>query len=310
MVLSMNETKIKRARLIYNPTAGREGVRKHLAEILEALESVGYETSTYATKGEGDATRAAEMAVERRYDLVIAAGGDGTVNEVINGLAEKEYRPLLGIIPMGTSNDFANAIGASKNIHKALEVLKRGVVKEVDVGKMNDRYFINIAAGGILTELSYEVPSKLKTMLGQFAYYVKGVEKIPGLHPVSVTVEANGQTLNEEMMLFLVANSHTIAGFDKLAPLADISDGLFDVILVRKCNFVELLRIMTMALRGEHIRDPKVIHFKTDKLKIRTSEDVGINLDGEFGGNAPCQFQVLKKHLKVIVSEAESMQKE
>lgn len=294
---------MKRARLIYNPTAGREGVRRHLADILETLERAGYETSAHATITKGDATREAELATLRRYDLVIAAGGDGTVNEVVNGLAEKPYRPTLGVLPLGTSNDFANAIGVPKNIHKAIEILAQGTVKPVDIGRMNNRYFINIGGGGILTELSYEVPSKLKTVLGQFAYYVKGVEKLPGLRPVPVEVRANGKVWNEELMLFLVANSKIIGGFDKIAPYADLSDGLFDVILVKKSNIMELARLMTLVLRGEHLNDSKIIHFQTQHLSVRSPAEVSINIDGELGGTSPCDFRVLRNHLHVIVNQ-------
>ncbi len=294
---------MKRARLIYNPTAGREGVRRHIAEILETLEQAGYETSTHATTAKGDAIREAERAAERRYDLVVAAGGDGTVNEVVNGLAEKPYRPTLGVLPLGTSNDFANAIGIPKNIHKAIEVLAQGTPKPIDIGRMNQRYFINISGGGILTELSYEVPSRLKTVLGQFAYYIKGVEKLPGLRPVPIEVRANGRIWNEELMLFLVANSRIVGGFDKLAPHADLSDGLFDVILVKKTNIMELARLLTLALRGEHLNDPKIIHFQTQHLSVRSPAEVSINIDGELGGTSPCDFRVLKNHLQVIVNQ-------
>lgn len=290
---------MKRARLIYNPTAGRELVRRHLAEILENLEEAGYETSAYATKAKGDATKEATRAALNHYDLVIAAGGDGTVNEVVNGLVEQEHRPMLGILPMGTSNDFAHAIGIPKNIHKAIEALAKGEPKPVDIGRMNDRYFINISAGGIMTELSYEVPSKLKTALGQLAYYIKGMEKLPGLKPVHVEIEANGRIWDEELMLFLVANSPIIGGFDKLAPKADVSDGLFDVILLKKCSILELGKLLTLAMRGEHLEDPRVIHFKTDHLSIR-GDAVSINVDGELGGTSPCEYQLLKNHLQVL----------
>lgn len=294
---------MKRARLIYNPTAGREGVRRHIATILETLEQAGYETSTHATTGKGDATREAELAAFRRYDLVVAAGGDGTVNEVVNGIADKPYRPTLGVLPLGTSNDFANAIGVPKNLNKAIQLLTNGVPKAIDIGRMNHRYFINIGGGGILTELSYEVPSKLKTMLGQFAYYVKGVEKLPGLKPVLVEVRANNNVWTEELMLFLVANSRIIGGFDKLAPQADLSDGLFDVILVKKCNIMELIRLLTLVLRGEHLHDSKIIYFQTNQLSIRSQAEVSINIDGELGGSSPCDFRVLKNHLQVIVNQ-------
>src|SRR5690606_16762504 len=114
---------MKRARIIYNPTSGREAFKKELPNVLQKLEDAGYEASAHATKGEGDATEAAKIAVERKYDLLVAAGGDGTINEVIHGLAEKEYRPKLAIIPTGTTNDFARALQIPRDISKAVDII-------------------------------------------------------------------------------------------------------------------------------------------------------------------------------------------
>ena len=164
---------MKRARIIYNPTAGREAFRKHLGEVLEKLEIAGYETSCHATTGEGDATEAAKKAVERGFDLIIAAGGDGTLNEVVAGVSPFENRPKIGLIPMGTTNDFARALQIPRDIDDALDIIIRGETIPVDVGLMNDRHFINIAGGGRLTELTYDVPSRLKTVLGQLGLLFK-----------------------------------------------------------------------------------------------------------------------------------------
>lgn len=158
---------MKRARLIYNPSSGREIIRRRLPEILDLLESAGYETSCHATKGEGDATEEAARAVSRGFDVIIAAGGDGTIYEVVNGMAEKKTRPALGIIPCGTSNDLARALGIPRSVGRACRIIASGKKKKVDIGRINNRYFINIAGGGSLTNLTYEVPSKLKTVMGQ-----------------------------------------------------------------------------------------------------------------------------------------------
>lgn len=294
---------IKRARLIYNPSAGREIVKKNLAMILEHLEKAGYETSTFATKGKGDATREARRACEKKYDLVVAAGGDGTLYEVINGLSERAFRPKLAVLPMGTSNDFAHSIGVPKDLKGALDVIDKGITKKIDIGKMNRKYFINIAGGGVLTELTYEVPSKLKTTIGQLAYYIKGIEKVPFMKPFALTYEVNGIKKEEETLIFLVTNSNTVGGFDKLAPNAKIDDGLFDVFIVKKCNLRELARVMALLLKGEHIHDPNVIHFQTDHVRFDVKEDVLINLDGELGGTSPCDFVMLKEHIEMIVND-------
>ncbi|WP_315969615.1 diacylglycerol kinase [Numidum massiliense] len=257
------------------------------------------ETSCHATKREGDAIAAARAA--SAYDVVIAAGGDGTIHEVINGLAGMSTRPQLGIIPAGTTNDFARAIGIPRNMREACRVIGDGYTLPIDIGRMNERYFINIAGGGWLTDVTYDVPSKLKAVIGQLAYYAKGLEKIPTIHPIRVTIETNDETIEETIMLFLIANSSSVGGFEKLAPEADLSDGLFDVIVVKKVNLPEFIRIAGMTLRGEHVNHPQVRYFKTNRLRITSPDEVLINLDGEQGSELPCEFEVLSHHFQLIV---------
>lgn len=278
-------------------------MKRKLPDILQRLEQGGIETSTHATIGEGDATLAAAEAADRGFDIVIAAGGDGTLYEVINGLAPKETLPKLGILPLGTTNDFARALGIPKYWEYACDLIVQQYSRGIDVGKANKKYFINIAGGGSMTELSYEVPSKLKTMIGQLAYYMKGLEKLPRLRPIELQIKSpvwNGQ---EEAMLFLVANSNSVGGFERLAPDASLSDGLLDVLLLRKCNLAEFLRIATAAQRGEHINDPHIVYFQTNELQVTTPDYVQLNLDGEFGGTLPVKFSLLPKHLQIIVDE-------
>lgn len=293
---------MRRARLIYNPTSGREEMKRRLADVLQRLDTAGIETSCHATTGEGDATHAAADAVNRGYDMIIAAGGDGTLNEVVNGMAGKEDLPPLGIFPVGTTNDFARALGIPRYWEDYCDLVIRNVTRPIDVGQANDRYFINIAGGGTLTELTYEVPSKLKTMIGQLAYYLKGIEKMVSLAPQELIINASGHTpIHDEFMVFLIANSNSVGGFEKLAPGASIDDGLFDVIALRKCNLAEFVRVVTLALRGEHVNDKKVIHFRTDHMEVVSSGPVQLNLDGEFGGVLPATFRILPQHLRIFV---------
>ncbi|MDO7907562.1 diacylglycerol kinase [Paenibacillus sp. JX-17] len=292
---------MKRARLIYNPTSGREEMRRRLADILARLDAGGIEASCHATTGEGDATIAAADAVERGYDMIIAAGGDGTLNEVINGMAEKENRPPLGVFPLGTTNDFARALGIPRSWEDYCDLVIGQQTRPTDLGKANHRYFINIAGGGSLTELTYEVPSKLKTMIGQLAYYWKGLEKMVSLSPQELIIRADGQEeMHDEFMLFLIANTNSVGGFEKLAPHATIDDGLFDVIALRKCNLAEMIRLVTMALRGDHLNDKKIVHFKTDYMEVSSPGYVQLNLDGELGGTLPATFRNLPRHLEIF----------
>ncbi|MFD1708202.1 diacylglycerol kinase [Siminovitchia sediminis] len=292
---------MKRARIIYNPTSGREIFRRHIADVLQKLEKAGYEASCHATTGAGDATLAARTAVERKYDVLICSGGDGTINEVINGLAEQEYRPKIGIIPTGTTNDFARALHIPRDIDAAVDVIIKGDTIPVDIGRMNDSYFINIAGGGKLTELTYEVPVKMKTVLGQLAYYLKGIEMLPSIRATEVSIEYDGKLFEGEIMLFLVGLTNSVGGFEKLAPDASINDGLFSLLILKKTNLAEFIRVATLALRGEHIDDPHVIYTKANHIKVKSKEKVQLNIDGEYGGLLPVEFYNLYRHLEVFV---------
>ncbi|EKN71528.1 putative lipid kinase [Neobacillus bataviensis LMG 21833] len=292
---------MKRARLIYNPTSGREVLKRNLPEILGKLEIAGYEASCHATTGAGDATAAARLAVERQYDVVIAAGGDGTIHEVVNGLAEQEYRPKLGIIPAGTTNDFARALHIPRDVGSAVDIITNGELIPVDIGRINDRYFINIAGGGKITEITYEVPSKLKTMLGQLAYYLKGMEMLPAFKASDLKIEYDGKLFEGEAMMFLVGLTNSIGGFEKLAPDSSINDGLFSLLILKKVNLAEFVRIATLAIRGEHVNDPNVLYTQANRIKVYSDEKVQLNLDGEFGGLLPAEFENLYRHLEVFV---------
>lgn len=290
---------MKRARIIYNPTAGREAFKKHIGDVLETLERAGYETSCHATTCEGDATTAAKVAVEREFDLIVAVGGDGTLNEVIAGVSPFAKRPKIGLIPMGTTNDFARALKIPRDVDKALEIIVKGDTIPVDVGTMNDRHFINIAGGGRMTELTYDVPSKLKSVLGQLAYYLKGIEMLPSIHASHVRIEYDGEVFDDEAMMFLIGLTNSVGGFEKLAPGSSLNDGKFTLLILKKCNIAEFIRIVTLASRGDHLDDPLVIASKAQKIKVTSSEEVLLNLDGEYGGMLPATFENLCRHIEM-----------
>ncbi|GAB1612976.1 MULTISPECIES: diacylglycerol kinase [Mammaliicoccus] len=290
----------KRARIIYNPTSGRELFKRALPDVLIKLEQAGYETSAHATTSAGDATYAAKEALKHDYDVIIAAGGDGTLNEVINGIAEATNRPKLGLIPMGTVNDFGRALLIPNDIMEAVDTIIKGDLVPVDVGKMNNRYFINIAGGGKITEVSYEAPSKLKTMVGPLAYYIKGLEMLPQIKSTDIRIEYDGNVFQGEAMMFLIGLTNSIGGFEKLVPDAEINDGNFTLLILEKVNFAELGHIMTLASRGDHINHPKVHYTKAKTINVSSFEQIQLNVDGEFGGVLPANFVNLKRHIQVF----------
>ncbi|MFB5661192.1 diacylglycerol kinase [Alteribacillus sp. HJP-4] len=292
---------MKKARVIYNPTSGKEQMKKQLPYILNRLEEQGYEASAHMTKREGCAKEEANRAGRNGFDVVIAAGGDGTIFEVINGLAELKKRPKLGLIPAGTTNDLARALGIRGNsIERVCDILSTGNSNPIDIGKVNNQYFINIAAGGKLTELTYDTPSKLKTMMGHLAYYVKGVEKLGSLKPKKVKIEYDGKLFEGEIMMFLIANTNSVGGFEKLLPNASYNDGMFDMIIIKKTNVAEIVRIGTQALNGEHLHHNKVMYVQANRIKIEADSDMQLNLDGEYGGKLPAEFVNLHRHVEMF----------
>ncbi len=293
---------MKRARIIYNPTSGRELFKKHLPEVLTRLEIAGYETSCHATTGAGDATAAAIEAVKRNFDIIIAVGGDGTLNEVVSGMSQCENRPKLGLIPMGTTNDFARAVHIPRKIDESLDIILKGDTIPVDVGQVNgERYFINIAGGGRVTELTYEVPSKLKTAIGQLAYYLKAIEMIPSIKATHMRIEMDDEVFEGKAMMFLCALTNSVGGFEKIAPDASINDGLFTVMVLKECSLAEFAKVLSLVVRGEHFNDPHVIYRKARRVKVTSEDVVHLNLDGEYGGDAPTEFINLKRHIEIFV---------
>src|SRR5699024_828974 len=166
-------------------------------------------------------------------------------------------------------------------------ILDENNVKPLDIGQVNDHYFVNIAGGGDLTELTYDVPSKMKAAIGQLAYYIKGIEKLPSLKPVSTTIEYDDQVYEGDIMLFLSANTNSGGGFDTLAPGALIDDGYFDLIILNKTNLPEFLRIAWLGMRGQHIENDNIIYTQAKRIKVTPKEKMLLNIDGDFGGELP-----------------------
>ncbi|HEL9633816.1 TPA: diacylglycerol kinase family lipid kinase [Streptococcus suis] len=302
----------KRARLIYNPTSGQEIMKKNVADVLEILESFGYETSAFQTTAAKDSAKnEAKRAAEAGFDLVIAAGGDGTINEVVNGIAPLENRPKMAIIPTGTTNDYAralkvprgNPIEAAKLIGKNQTILMDiGLAKNEKNGFYQEHYFINIAAAGTLTELTYSVPSQLKTMFGYLAYVVKGAELLPQVQFTPVRVTHDGGVFEGSVSMIFVALTNSIGGFEQIVPDAKLDDGNFTLIMVKTGNLFEILQLIGQVLDGgKHIESDLIEYIKTRSLSIENlSSDsrLLLNLDGEFGGDAPVELYNLQNHIE------------
>lgn len=296
-----------RARLIYNPTSGHETMLRNVGEILNILERAGYEASAFQTTAKpfsaaDEATRVAKDG----FDLIVAAGGDGTINEVVNGIAPLKHRPKMGIIPAGTTNDYARALKIPRDdAVEAAKLILKGQTVKMDIGQANDKYFMNIAGGGFLTELTYDVPSEFKSVLGYLAYVVKGAEMLPRIKPVKMHIEYDDGVFDGKASMFLLGLTNSIGGFEQIAPDASLDDGNFALIVVKTSNVAEIIRLMTMVLNGgRHINDSNIIYAKTRKVIAKTAsgEKMKINLDGEYGGDAPMTFVNLRQHIEMFAN--------
>lgn len=295
---------MKKARVIYNPTSGKETMKRNLADILNALEQAGYEASAYATtpkpnSAKDEATRAALAG----FDLIVAAGGDGTINEVVNGIAPLETRPKMAIIPGGTTNDYARALRIPRDNPKAAaEVILKNQTVKMDIGKTPEQYFINIAAGGHLTELTYDVPSELKSVFGYLAYLAKGAELLPRIKPIKMKFKYDDGEYDGNASMFFLGLTNSVGGFEKIAPDAKLDDGKFSLIIVKTANVFEIVHLASLMLNGgKHIKDRRIIYTKTSKLEVSVPSDhhrLMINLDGEYGGDAPMTFENLHNHIE------------
>lgn len=291
-----------KARLIYNPTSGQELMKRHVGEVLDILEGFGYESSAFQTTPEKNSSRnEAERAAKAGFDLVIAAGGDGTINEVVNGIAPLKHRPKMAIIPTGTTNDFARALKIPRgNPVAAAKVIGKNQMVKMDIGRArNDTYFINIAAAGSLTELTYSVPSQLKTTFGYLAYLAKGAELLPQVSKVPVKITHDEGVFDGEASMIFAAITNSVGGFEQIAPDAKLDDGLFTLIIVKTANLLHLLSLIRLLLSGKHIYDKRIEYIKTSKIVIEPQSDkrIMINLDGEYGGDAPITLTNLKNHI-------------
>ncbi|KAA8446849.1 diacylglycerol kinase [Weissella paramesenteroides] len=297
---------MKRARIIYNPTSGREAIRRDLVDILDVYEEAGYETSAFATTPEpNSAMTEAKRAAEAGFDLLVAAGGDGTINEVVNGIAPLDKRPMLAIIPAGTTNDYARALSIPREDPlAAAKVILKGKAAKMDIGQANDSYFINIAAGGSLSELTYSVPSKLKSMYGYLAYVVKGAEMLTSIKPMDIHVKYDDGEFNGKSAMFFLALTNSVGGFEQIVPDAKLDDGKFTLLIVKTTKFAEILNLITEVLMGKHVNNPKLIYVKSEKVEVSSTKNdkIMINLDGEYGGDAPVTFINHKQHIKIVAN--------
>lgn len=293
---------------IYNPKSGKSGLIKRIEYIKRELNKI-YEHVDYTpTEYKGHAELLASEACGK-YDYLIVSGGDGTFNEIINGIAEKEYPPIIGYLPSGTVNDISRSLRISKNLKKALKTLRDNNIFAHDLFKSNNRYGVYFCGSGAFTGASYGTKQSSKKLFGKIAYFFHGAKELTNIPDFDVKItDKNGKTISGKYVLMLIVNSRSVSGF-KLNSHASLNDGKVDIVLIKRKNrkwynylssLITIAKVFLFDIRflksGKH-HDV----LSLDEFTLKNSKRMIINVDGEKSSYGNMKFKVIKEGFKVIV---------
>jgi diacylglycerol kinase (ATP) len=297
-----------RARLIANPKSGTDRAPALLAHVNERLRTLVHDLDITLTTGEADIGRAAARAVDEGCDLLFVAGGDGTLNAALRAVAAVPGalgRITFGLIPAGTGNDFAKALGLGEEPEPAVEALLGARVIDADVGMLNDLPFINTSAGGFVADVSVTLTEEMKDSMGKLAYLVGGARALFGREPFSAELRLSGGGADApgappfggviDLQMFAVCNARFIGGGYPIAPSALIDDGLLDVFLVKRTPLLEFVALLQAIAAGGHTTDARVLQFRAREFDLVFDRAVRVNTDGEAIVAEQCRYRVLPR---------------
>ena len=288
-----------KVKFIYNPYSGENLILSKLDKVISLHQEAGYTIVPYRITAGEDVGVALNDIKDGNYKYILIAGGDGTVDSVVNAMAKSGISLPIGILPVGTANDFSKFLGMSSDVEEACKQILSSEVKSVDLGSINDKYFVNVASTGLFTDVSQKTDVNLKNTIGKLAYYLKGLEELPNFRKLHVNISSKEVEFEGEMYLLLVFNGATAGSFN-LAMRADACDGLLDIIMFKAVQVYELLPLFIKVLKGEHLDSNKVLYFKTDYLKVECHEDIVTDIDGEKGPDFPLEIKCIKGGLKIL----------
>ncbi len=298
--------KKKKALLIVNPCSGRNKSRAGTFEIVDSFSNSDYEFSVHTTTCQGDATNIVKREL-KDHDMVVCCGGDGTLNETINGVMDMPRRVPIGYIPAGTTNDIANSLNIPTDIKSATELIINGTPNDYDIGLFNNRYYSYVASFGAFSKSSYVTSQKLKNKFGRAAYIASGVAEVKDIRNVKMRVEYDGGIIEGKFVFGTVSNSLSVGGFIKLPDgTVKFNDGKFEVILVKDFKFLNLLPIMYKVINQKY-DNKNIIMFSTNKIKFTAlEEDVPWTIDGEFAGShREVRINVLERAVELYAPETD-----
>ncbi|MDF2542566.1 MAG: diacylglycerol kinase catalytic region [Herbinix sp.] len=276
----------KKILFIFNPHAGKGKIKTKLTSILELFIRNNYEVITYVTLGKKDAKRIVIDCMNRdEYDYVVCSGGDGTLNEVINGLMVCNKQVKVGYIPSGTTNDFAYSLGLKNNMMKSAITVLDGKEFACDVGEINGEYFTYTAAFGIFTDASYETPQITKNILGGLAYVLEGIKRLPNWKSYHMKITCADQVITDNFIYGMIANSNSVGGIKGITGKdVHLDDGQFEGIFIKvPQNVLDLQAIINDLLKG-NMKSNNIFFLPVKDIELYSEEPVPWTIDGEYGG--------------------------
>lgn len=289
---------MKRVHIIYNPQAGKN---HRLDELALALLERKLAVSIYATERKGDAQAEAFRQCEAQsVDILISFGGDGTLNEIVNGVMNSPKRIAVAVFSAGTVNDFANFLEIPKEPDEFADMIVSEQAYPIDVGKINQNYFINVFSCGVVSTVAHKTDRQLKAVLGSAAYYLEGMREIAtqGLTGRRIYLKGERYLYNGDYFLCLISNSSSIGGFSQMAPKASVNDGRLNCLLIKKAPIAEIIDIVTKLLQGKHITNDYVVYFETKRVLVETEDE--LDVDGEHFPSGPVDIEVIPGGFDII----------
>lgn len=293
-----------KAMIIVNPSSGAEESENYTEQLKEQLKAVASEFVIKKTKKSGDAKEFAEEAALNDYEAVFVLGGDGTVSEAVNGLMLHESKLPLGIIPLGTVNNVARAVGIPMNPEKAIDSLEQLTVQQIDVGKLNDRFFISSTSVGPIPESVQEVDVDMKTKFGVFAYLIEGIKALRNDETYTFELDIDGEKWTAEYSMLLIAMSNFVGGVGTIIPEAAIDDGLIHLVTLKETTVKEKLSLVPELFQNKEYTKDQLEHRSFKKARIRLLEDIdkeiNCTVDGDKGQTFPLEIKILPQALSVF----------
>ena len=262
-------------------------------------------TALVATRKRGDAEKLSQRAVRQGCDYLVVAGGDGTLNEVVNGIAGRARSPRIGILPLGTGNDFARTLGLPISLEENIEILRGRKTRAIDIVRVRSdraRYFVNVAAGGFSGIVRRKMTPAIKKTWGPLAYIRGAAAALSKLHAYKTRIVLDDtEEFSTVVYNVVVANGRFAAGGLPIAPDADPADALLDVVLIPKRSATELALLAAEIIMGKHFLSSAVIFRRARKVSVRSKPGMWFNVDGELVGSVPAMFQILPRALRFMV---------